>query len=151
MRRHVPHQVSNELVKTHDRLVIENPNVSGMLANHRLARAISDAGWTEFARLLGYKLSWHSRTLLVADRWFPSCQIRSTCGERNTALTLADRIYTWPAGPRPIKKPHQIPGPPGNGAGPPTPAGRTALTSTLRVPVKPARKDVGTDAQAPAA
>ena len=44
VRRHFLHQVSNELVKTHDRLVIENLNVTGMLANHRLARAISDAG-----------------------------------------------------------------------------------------------------------
>jgi putative transposase len=53
IRRHFLHQVSNALVKTHDRLVIEDLNVSGMLANHRLARAISDAGWAEFARLLG--------------------------------------------------------------------------------------------------
>jgi putative transposase len=51
-RRHFLHQVSNALVKTHDRLVIEDLNVLGMLANHRLARAISDAGWAEFARLL---------------------------------------------------------------------------------------------------
>jgi len=38
VRRHFLHQVSNGLVKTHDRLVIENLNVTGMLANHRLAR-----------------------------------------------------------------------------------------------------------------
>lgn len=58
MRRHFLHQVSNDLVKTHDRLVVENLNVAGMLANHRLARAISDAGWSEFARLLAYKQAW---------------------------------------------------------------------------------------------
>ena len=58
VRRHFLHQVSNELVKTHDRLVIEGLNVSGMLANHRLAQAISDAGWAEFARILGYKQAW---------------------------------------------------------------------------------------------
>ena len=45
VRRHFLHQVSNELVKTHDRLVIEDLNVSGMLGNRRLARAVSDAGW----------------------------------------------------------------------------------------------------------
>jgi putative transposase len=58
IRKHFLHQVSGELVKTHDRLVIENLNVSGMLTNHRLSRAISDAGWAEFARLLRYKQSW---------------------------------------------------------------------------------------------
>ena len=63
--------MSNELVKTHDRLVIENLNVAGMLANHRLARAISDAGWAEFARLLGYKHAWRAGDLVVADRWYP--------------------------------------------------------------------------------
>src|SRR5271168_2382020 len=46
---------------------------------------------------------------------------------------------TWPAGPRPTTL-HQTPGPPSNEAGPPTPADGTALTSTPRVPVKPARK-----------
>ncbi len=57
-RRHFLHQVSGALVKTHDRLVIEDLNVTGMLANHRLAQAISDAGWAEFARMLSYKEAW---------------------------------------------------------------------------------------------
>src|SRR4029078_8596383 len=52
VRRHFAHQVSNALVKTHDQLVIQDLHVSGMLATPRLARAISDAGWAEFARQL---------------------------------------------------------------------------------------------------
>jgi putative transposase len=67
-RRHFLNQISNALVKTHDRLVIEDLNVSGMLANHRLAQAISDAGWAEFARLLRYKQSWRNGQVVVADR-----------------------------------------------------------------------------------
>jgi len=55
VRRHFLHQIAGALVKTHDRLVIEDLNIAGMLTNHRLARAISDAGWAEFARLLHYK------------------------------------------------------------------------------------------------
>ena len=100
VRRHFLHQVSNELVKTHDRLVIENLHVAGMLRNHRLARAISDAGWAEFARILSYKLTWHGGELLTADRWYPSSQLCSICGDRNTTLTLADRTYTCPNGHR---------------------------------------------------
>jgi putative transposase len=71
VRRHFLHQVSNALVKTHDRLVIEGLHVSGMLRNHRLAQAISDAGWAEFARLLGYKQAWCGGKLVTADRWYP--------------------------------------------------------------------------------
>ncbi|UNB54209.1 transposase [Mycolicibacterium sp. YH-1] len=93
VRRHFHHQVSNELVKTHDRLVIEDLNLSGMLANHRLARSISDAGWAEFARILGYKQQWRDGQLAAADRWYPSSQLCSICGDRNTGLTLADRVF----------------------------------------------------------
>jgi putative transposase len=94
VRRHFLHQVSNALVKTHDRLVIEDLNVSGMLANHRLARAISDAGWAEFARLLAYKLTWRSGTLAVADRWYPSSKLCPQCGAIRGDMTLADRVFT---------------------------------------------------------
>jgi putative transposase len=93
IRRHVLHQVSNELVKTHDRLVIEDLNVMGMLRNHRLARAISDAGWATLARLLAYKQAWRQGELLVADRWFPSSKTCSACGVIRKALSLAEREF----------------------------------------------------------
>jgi putative transposase len=93
-RRHFAHQVSNQLVKTHDRLVIENLHVAGMLHNHRLARAISDAGWAEFARQLHYKQHWRGGQVLEADRWYPSSQLCSVCGDRRTDLRLAERTFT---------------------------------------------------------
>jgi putative transposase len=96
VRRHFLHQVSNALVKTHDRLVIEDLNVSGMLRNHRLARAISDAGWAEFARHLRYKQARRGGDIAVADRWYPSSQLCSICADRTTELTLADRVFTCP-------------------------------------------------------
>jgi putative transposase len=98
VRRHFLHQVSNELVKTHDRLVIEDLNVSGMLANHRLARAISDAGWAEFARILAYKHTWRGGELVVADRWYPSSKLCPVCGAIRRDLTLADRVFTCGCG-----------------------------------------------------
>ena len=94
VRRHFLHQVSNKLVKTHDRLVIENLNVSVMLANHRLAQAISDAGWAEFARLLGYKQAWRGGTIMIADRWHPSSRLCPACGAVKADLRLADRVFT---------------------------------------------------------
>ena len=90
--------MSNALVKTHDRLVIENLNVSGMLRNHRLAQAISDAGWAEFARLLGYKQCWLAGQVVVADRWYPSTRLCPVCGAVNGDMTLADRVFTCDCG-----------------------------------------------------
>ena len=98
VRRHFLHQVSGELVKTHDRIVIENLNVAGMLANHRLARAISDAGWSEFARMLTYKQAWRGGQLLEADRWYPSTRLCPQCGVVDSAVTLADRVFTCGCG-----------------------------------------------------
>ncbi len=71
MRHHFLHQVSSQLVKTHGRLVIEDLNVTGMMANHRLAPAIGDASWTEFARQLRYKAAWRGGQIAIADRWYP--------------------------------------------------------------------------------
>jgi putative transposase len=98
VRSHFLHQVSNKLVKTHDRLVIENLNVAGMLRNHRLAQAISDAGWAEFARLLGYKQAWRRGQLMVADRWYPSTRLCPVCGVANGEMTLAHRVFTCSCG-----------------------------------------------------
>jgi putative transposase len=94
VRRHFLHQVSNALVKTHDRLVLEDLNVPGMLANHRLARSISDAGWADFARLLRYKQAWRRGQVVIADRWYPSSKLCSNCGALHGDLTLADRVFT---------------------------------------------------------
>ncbi|MFC9475452.1 RNA-guided endonuclease TnpB family protein [Nocardia sp. NPDC056952] len=98
IRRHFAHQVANELVKTHDRLVVEDLNVAGMLGNHSLARAISDAGWADFARLLVYKQAWRGGTVTIADRWYPSSKRCSACGTINSALTLADRLFVCECG-----------------------------------------------------
>jgi putative transposase len=92
-RRHFLHQVSNLLVKTHDRLVLEDLNVTGMLSNHRLAAAISDAAWGELARQVTYKAAWRGGTVITADRWLPSSKTCSACDSVTTTLTLADRLF----------------------------------------------------------
>ncbi|GMA24846.1 transposase [Luteimicrobium album] len=93
-RHHFLHQVSNLLVKTHDRLVIEDLNITGMLTNHRLAAAISDAAWGELARQLAYKQAWRGGQVLIADRWFASSKTCSACGNVKSTLTLAERAFT---------------------------------------------------------
>jgi putative transposase len=65
------HRASTRLVRDNDLIVLEDLNVSGMIGNRRLARAISDCGWGEFRRQLAYKCQRAGRGLVVIDRWYP--------------------------------------------------------------------------------
>lgn len=94
IRRRYAHEVSNRLVKTHDRLVIENLNVNGMLArNPNLAEAIHDVGWGAIRRQLAYKQAWRGGELAVADRWFPSTKTCSGCRSVQDMGGVAVRTY----------------------------------------------------------
>lgn len=75
------------------RVAVEDLNVQGMLANHRLARGISDAAWAELARLLKYRQDWRGGHVVIVDRWFPSSKTCSACGAVDPDLTLAQRTY----------------------------------------------------------
>jgi putative transposase len=93
VRRSFLHEVSSQLVKTHDRLCLEDLAVANLRTNRRLARAIGDAAWTELARQLGYKAAWFGAELVVCDRWFPSTRTCSRCGTVKQQMRLAERIY----------------------------------------------------------
>ena len=93
-RQYFLHQVSNQLVKSHDRLVLEDLNITGIMSNRRLARAVGDAAWGELARQITYKQQWRHGQVAVADRWFPSSKTCSGCGSLRRGLTLKDRTYT---------------------------------------------------------
>jgi putative transposase len=87
------HQLTTRLARTKRAIAVESLNVSGMVCNRRLARAVSDAGFGEFVRQLTYKTAWYGSKLWAADRWYPSSKTCSTCGAINAGLTLSDR--TW--------------------------------------------------------
>lgn len=91
-RHHFLHEVANRLAQ-HPRVAIEDLNIAGMLANHRLARSISDAAWSELARMLGYKQAWRGGTVTMVDRWFASSKTCSSCGDIKPELSLADRVF----------------------------------------------------------
>ena len=75
-------------------IVIEDLNVEGMLANRHLSRAIADLGLFEFRRQLGYKAAMAGASVIVADRWFASSKLCSSCSVKNESLTLAERGWT---------------------------------------------------------
>jgi putative transposase len=87
------HEVSSQLVKTHDRLCLEDLAVANLLTNRHLARAIADAAWAEFARQLSYKAAWFGAELVVSNRWFASSKTCSRCRRINQHLRLAERIF----------------------------------------------------------
>ncbi|MDX8051148.1 RNA-guided endonuclease TnpB family protein [Lentzea sp. BCCO 10_0798] len=90
------HRTSTALVRSADLIAIEDLNVSGMVRNHRLSSAISDAGWGEFRRQLEYKCERAGRTLVVIDRWHPSSKTCSACGHLLAELKLSARHWSCP-------------------------------------------------------
>jgi putative transposase len=95
-RRDFLHRASTKLVRSNYMIVIEDLNVSGMVRNRRLARAISDCGWGEFRRQLQYKCQRFGRQVLVIDRWYPSSKTCSACGHILARLNLSTRHWTCP-------------------------------------------------------
>ncbi len=64
-----------------------------MVKNHKLAKAISDVGWSEFVRQLEYKAAWYGRTVVKIDRFYPSSKTCHCCGWVKQDLTLEDRVF----------------------------------------------------------
>jgi putative transposase len=93
IRQDTLHKLTSYLAKNHSRVGIEDLNVSGMLANHKLAKAIADMGFFEFRRQLAYKCELYGSELVVVDRWFPSSKTCSNCGTKKETLSLSERVF----------------------------------------------------------
>jgi putative transposase len=90
------HKQSYRLTRENQALYVEDLQVKGMLANHRLAKGISDAGWGEFLRQLQYKGAWYGCRVEAVDAFFPSSKRCHVCGHIKADLTLADREWVCP-------------------------------------------------------
>ncbi len=88
------HQATNKIVKTKpSRIVIEDLNVSGMMKNRHLSKAIQQQKLYEFRRQLEYKTKKYGIELVLADRWYPSSKTCSGCGAIKSDLKLKDRVF----------------------------------------------------------
>ena len=92
-RRDFLHKLSINLIKNHDRICMEDLASKNLMRNHHLARAIGDASWSEFVRMLEYKADWYEKQVSKISRWFPSSQICSSCGFKSSKKAL--HIREW--------------------------------------------------------
>ncbi|MFF3716149.1 RNA-guided endonuclease InsQ/TnpB family protein [Streptomyces prasinus] len=98
-RRHdVLHKLTTRLVRENQTLVIEDLAVRNMVGNRNLARAISDAAWSQFRSMLEYKAAWYGRDVVAVDRFFPSSRLCSHCGALQDRLPLQVRTWTCDCG-----------------------------------------------------
>nr|WP_236881149.1 transposase [Clostridioides difficile] len=79
-------------------ITIEDLNVSGMMKNKHLSKAISSQKFFEFRTKLTAKCKQNNIELRVVDRWYPSSKTCSQCGEVNKGLKLKDRVYKCECG-----------------------------------------------------
>lgn len=75
------------------RVVMENLNVSGMMKNRHLSKAIQEQGFYEFTRQMKYKCEWRGIEFIQVDRFYPSSKTCSCCGNLKKDLKLKDRTY----------------------------------------------------------
>ncbi|WP_406488928.1 RNA-guided endonuclease InsQ/TnpB family protein [Streptomyces phaeochromogenes] len=97
-RRDHLHKITTRLVRENQTLVIEDLAVRNMVKNRKLARAISDAAWSEFRSMLEYKARWYGREVVAVDRWFPSSKLCSNCGSLRDKMPLNVRTWTCDCG-----------------------------------------------------
>ena len=94
IRTNYIHQVSTELVKREPSfIVMEDLNVSGMMKNRHLAKAVQEQKLAEFHRIMQYKCEWHGISFIAANRFYASSKLCSVCGHKKPDLKLSDRIY----------------------------------------------------------
>jgi putative transposase len=96
-RRDYHHKRALALVRENQVIYVESLNIAGMVKNRRLARAISDAGWGQFVKIIGEKAEYYGRSVQTVSRWLASSKTCSDCGYRLDELPLQVRWWECPS------------------------------------------------------
>jgi len=92
-RQDTMHKMTTYLAQTYALIGLENLTTQGMLANHHLAQAVSDASFCEVKRQLLYKAEQYGGYVQLVSQWYPSSKTCHACGWIKEDLTLADRVW----------------------------------------------------------
>ena len=88
------HQATNKIIKLKPyRVVMEDLNISGMMKNKCLSKAIQEQCFHEFVRQMKYKCKFNGIEFIQVDRFYPSSKTCSCCGNIKKDLKLSDRTY----------------------------------------------------------
>ena len=99
IRKNYLNQTISEIINRKPRFIcIEDLNVSGMMKNRHLSKAVQAQGFFWFRKQLEYKCSDKGIQLIVADRFYPSSKLCSCCGNIKKDLKLSDRVYRCACG-----------------------------------------------------
>ena len=99
IRQNYLHQTTTDIIKRKPSfIVLEDLNVSGMMKNRHLSKAVQQQKLHEFRRQIEYKSEWNGIKVVIADRFFPSSKMCSCCGNIKKDLKLSDRIYKCECG-----------------------------------------------------
>lgn len=93
------HQATNKIIKFYPyRIVMEDLNISGMMKNKCLSKAIQEQKFYEFIRQMKYKCEFNGIEFIQADRFYASSKTCSCCGSIKKDLKLKDRVYKCDCG-----------------------------------------------------
>ena len=90
-RKDFLHKLSSKIVNENQVIILEDLNVSGLVKNRKLSRAISQQGWREFRTLCEAKSEKFGREFKVISRWEPTSQVCSDCGFKWGKIDLSIR------------------------------------------------------------
>ncbi len=98
-KRRLQRSISRRFIKREPRFIsLEDLNISGMMKNKHLSKAVQRQGFYEFRRQIEYKSEWNNIQVIIADRFFPSSKLCSCCGRIKKDLKLSERIYKYECG-----------------------------------------------------
>lgn len=96
-RKDFLNKITTTAVSESQAIAVEDLNIRGMQKNRRLSKAISDVSISEMTRQLEYKCEWYDRKFVKVDRFYPSSQLCSCCGYRESGVKdLSVREWVCP-------------------------------------------------------